>query len=280
MCWEACKVTIRIRDLALAALALLVPLGASGDNGTLPSRTQLLLVAGGAYRQGDERGDGYPDERPTRVVTQSGFFLSPTEVTFAEYDLFCDETKRARPEDNGWGRERRPVINVSWLDAAEYCTWLSRREGLTPFYAVTGSTVTMDWAANGYRLPTEAEWEYAARAVGAPAGSEAPSFDAAAWYTANARGTTHPVGEKLPNALGFYDTRGNVWEWCNDWYAPYTAGEASDPRGPERGQYRVLRGGSWYDTHGQRLSARTRHLPTMRLPMAGFRLARTPDAGL
>lgn len=266
--------------MILVVFSLAVPFGSAGDNGAAPSPTlALVLVEGGTYRQGDERGDGYPDERPTRVVTLASFYLSPTEVTFADYDRFCDQTSRARPDDSGWGRDLRPVINASWLDAAEYCNWLSSREGYASFYAVTGSTVTMDWTANGYRLPTEAEWEFAARGGNAQAAA-GPGFDASAWYTANARGTTQPVAQKLPNVLGLYDTRGNVWEWCNDWYGPYAAGEVSDPRGPERGQFRVLRGGSWYDTHGQRLSARTRHLPTMRLPMAGFRVARTPDVGL
>jgi formylglycine-generating enzyme len=262
--------------------ALLAPLCVAGETGAEgTSAGSLVLVAGGTYRQGDERGDGYPDERPARLVTLASFLLSPTEVTFAEYDLFCVETRRDKPDDNGWGRGQRPVIYVSWVDAAEYCNWLSGKEGLKPFYGIRASTVTADWTAHGYRLPTEAEWEYAARggpASTAPGSGPAPALGSIAWYSANSGGTTHPVREKLSNALGLFDMAGNVWEWCNDWYAPYAAADASDPRGPESGQYRALRGGSWYDTHAQRWSARTRHPPAMRLPMLGFRVARTPDA--
>ena len=179
------------------------------------------------------------------------------------------------PPAEGEVQERRPVEKVSWYDAIVYCNLLSIKEGLTPCYTIKGSTdpaawgmsptstgaedydywksVTCDFNADGYRLPTDAEWEYAAR--GGQAGitdgswnydySGSDTSENVAWYYSNSDYTTHEVGKKQANALGLYDMSGNVWEWCWDWYGGYPSG-TEDPAGPYAGSYRVLRGGSWY----------------------------------
>jgi formylglycine-generating enzyme required for sulfatase activity len=210
----------------------------------------MVIVEGGAFKMGDTSGDGQPDEKPAHAVTVSSFSISKYEVTFDQYEAFCAEMGRRRPWDANWGRGRRPVINVSWYDAAEYCNWLSREQGLSPFYTIGVRTVEMNWSADGYRLPTEAEWEYAARGGRKTkgtryAGGAAP--DTVAWYSASSANKTQPVGGKQPNELGLYDMSGNVREWCNDWYDPkyYAASPGSDPRGPDANPDRVVRGGSW-----------------------------------
>ena len=122
------------------------------------------------------------------------------------------------------------MIHVSWNDAVAYCEWLSKQTRKT------------------YRLPTEAEWEYAAK--GGPRHdkyvySGGDNMDIVGWYAWNSGFATHPVGKKAPNGLGLYDMSGNVWEWCADWYGPYTDSEQTDPKGPDKGEDRVMRGGAW-----------------------------------
>ncbi|MEU3572912.1 SUMF1/EgtB/PvdO family nonheme iron enzyme [Kitasatospora sp. NPDC036755] len=159
--------------------------------------------------------------------------------------------------------DRRPAHSVSWLDAVRHCNELSRREGLAAAYAVDGEEVSWDRAADGYRLPTEAEWEYACRA-----GADGPRYgplDEIAWYRGNSGERPHPVGGLRPNVLGLYDLLGNVWEWCWDHYDPEVYGS-----------YRVLRGGGWFDEHWScRASVRRRSHPTLRIDDVGFRLARS-----
>ncbi len=156
-----------------------------------------------------------------------------------------------------------PVDSVSWEDAVSFCNRLSEREGLTPVYRRGGENTETVASADGYRLPTEAEWEYACRA-----GTTGPRYgelDEIAWYRGNSGGTAHPAGRKRPNAWGLYDMIGNVWEWCWDIYDPAVYGE-----------YRVLRGGGWFDEHWScRASVRRRSHPTLRLDDVGFRVARS-----
>jgi sulfatase modifying factor 1 len=142
--------------------------------------------------------------------------------------------------------ERLPVESVSWLDAVVFCNRLSEFAQLDPVYEVIGNEVTINVAARGFRLPTEAEWEYFCRANVDEA--ELKPISVTAWYSGNSGGQPHPVGEKLPNAWGLFDTLGNVWEWCNDWYLRrYPEGFHQDYEGPETGVEKVLRGGSWSD---------------------------------
>ena len=189
----------------------------------------------------------------------------------------------------------QPVVNINWYDMAKWCNAYSQMQGLTPCY-YTGSafrtvyktgrkdltTRLVNWTANGYRLPTEAEWEFAAKggAAGAVnpfkyAGGDNP--DEVAWYDKSSGYATHLVGTKRPNQLGIYDMSGNVWEWCFDWYAAYSAQAQVDPKGPDVGQYRVLRGGSYGSCPGLLRSSRrvVDDLPGDRGFNNGFRLVRS-----
>ena len=218
-------------------------------------------------------------------VTLSSFWISPYEVTQAEFESLMTGNQNgieANPSGftsnpaAGEVQERRPVEMVSWYDAIVYCNLLSIKEGLTPCYTIKGSTdpaawgtsprltsaedyddwksVTCNFDADGYRLPTEAEWEYAARGGKAGisdgtwsykySGSTTP-YDVA-WYYNNSDNKTHEVGKKQSNSLGLYDMSGNVWEWCWDWFSRRYPNGTEDPAGPDTGSYRVLLGGSWW----------------------------------
>jgi formylglycine-generating enzyme required for sulfatase activity len=194
--------------------------------------------------------------------------------------------------------DEHPVVVISWYDAIAYCNWKSLLEGKRPAYSYNGEVdfskwpagwniwkaktdIACDFSASGYRLPTEAEWEYAAK--GGP-GSSLPATDAVyagsaaiddiAWYAGNAGKTTHPVAQKAPNALGLFDMAGDVWQWCQDWYGDYSSTEQTDPRGPDSGGSRVIRGGSWFDiAKFLRSSYRDHDIgPGYRGPNVGFRL--------
>jgi formylglycine-generating enzyme required for sulfatase activity len=178
------------------------------------------------------------------------------------------------------------VESVSWLDAINFCNALSRKEGLTPFYRVQGETaVVPDWNGPGYRLPTEAEWEYACRAGSTTRysfGDDAADLGAFAWYDGNSDGKTHPVGQKRPNAWGLYDMHGNVWEWCWDAYeADYYSKKppAADPLGPSQAASRVSRGGGWnFSPQNCRSAHRSGGEPGFRGNFLGFRVARFPSS--
>jgi formylglycine-generating enzyme required for sulfatase activity len=232
---------------------------------------------------------GNEDEQPVHPVRLTrAFYVGKYEVTFAEYDQFCTETVGVkRPPDNGQGRGTRPVMGVTWPDAVAYCNWLSAKAGLTPCYSGKGRLIQCDFAANGYRLPTEAEWEYAARGGQLSrgylyAGGNNP--DDVAWYNVNAGGQAHPVGQKQPNELGLYDMSGNAWEWCWDLYEAnyYATSPASDPTGPTQmpagqalGPERVRRSsGSLEDARSLRVTCRSSDAATY-AGANGFRLVRT-----
>ena len=239
----------------------------------------LLPIKGGKYKMGSE--EGWSDEKPIHTVTVGSFQMSETPVTWWQYGLFCLMTGRDLPNDSGFGRGDKPVINLDWYEAVDYCIWLT--DWLSPLdgveleqvYVKEGDKdkVTADWSKNGFRLPTEAEWEYAAREGGRKvrfgngkdvADPKEINFDAAHpynknnpdWYVAGkGRGATSSLREpeynSIPNALGLYDMSGNVLEWCWDWWSEgeghfYKKSDgATDPEGPESGQQRVVRGGSW-----------------------------------
>jgi formylglycine-generating enzyme len=191
-------------------------------------------------------------------VEVASFQLTAVPVTQSLYARVTGERPSTARGD------RLPVEGVSWWDAVRFCNALSEHEGLTPAYHLRADQAA-DWdaSADGYRLPTEAEWEHACRA-----GTTGPRYgrlDEIAWYRDNSAGRIHPVGGKRPNAWGLYDMLGNVWDWCWDVYDPEVYGP-----------YRVLRGGGWSDEHWScRASVRRRSHPTFRIDDVGFRVARS-----
>lgn len=176
--------------------------------------------------------------------------------------LFAQITDRHPDAAQG---SRLPVDSVSWWDAVQFCNALSQHDGLSPAYHFQADCEGIEWdaSADGYRLPTEAEWEHACRA-----GTTGPRYgplDEIAWYRGNSNGRIREVGRKQPNPLGLYDMLGNVWEWCWDVYDAEVYGS-----------YRVLRGGGWFDEHWScRVSVRRRSHPTFRVDDVGFRIARS-----
>lgn len=247
----------------------------------------------GTFDMGDIFGDGAEQEKPAHQVTLSDFYLGKTEVTFDEYDAYCTVTGRKKPDDDVGGRGKRPVINVSWFDAVEYCNWLSEKQNLTKAYNINGNKVAVDWTANGYRLPTEAEWEYAARSGGKKEKWAGTSIESTLYLFANfcdkncgynwkivsqndGYVSTAPVGGFQSNGVGLYDMSGNVSEWCWDFYYNYPSGAQTDPAGPDQGLYRVSRGGSWIAMPGLVRCADRYYLhPGYRNYYLGFRLARS-----
>ena len=221
-----------------------------------------VLVDSGSFQMGSS--DGYADERPVHPVSVKSFYISSTEVTFEQYDAFCDATGRKGPDDNGWGGGKMPVFDVSWDDANAYCQWLSSQLG------------------ESISLPTEVEYEYAARGGINNRGykySGSDYIDDVAWFVGNSTGKTHEVGTRMANALGIYDLTGNVWEWCLDWYhktydgAP-TDGTAWNVQSLDT-PYHVVRGGSWKSSsYNCRVSVRNDGNTDGWVNFAGFRLVK------
>ena len=205
----------------------------------------FVRVDGGTFMMGSHiKEPGYSgDESPQHEVTVSGFYMGKCHVTQKEYqEVMGINPSRFKGDD-------LPVEQVSWEDAIEYCNKRSLKEGLTPAYRGSIYNVTCDWSANGYRLPTEAEWEFAAKGgikdYLTTSFSGSNNADAVAWYKANSGNSPHPVGTKMPNSLGIYDMSGNQWELCWDWVEKYSPEAQTDPRGPPSGIFHVVRGGSW-----------------------------------
>lgn len=237
-------------------------------------RPKMLPIRAGRFPMGSATSSY--DERPVReVIFQSAFQLSETEVTQAQYQAVMgrNPSYRSGADDAG----NLPVEGVSWFDAVEYCNALSKREGRTACYQVQDHNVTWPKACNGYRLPTEAEWEYAARAGQATEYAGSDNLNAVAWTSSNSGGHPHRVGTRKANDWGLHDMSGNVWEWVWDWYEDsYTGAATTDPRGPSAGDYRVLRGGSFVsEAVSARVAYRFRLVPANRVSNAGFRLARS-----
>jgi len=204
---------------------------------------EMLLIPAGEFIMGSDQGQD--DEKPPHRVKIDAFYLDKFEVTQEDY-----EKMMGRNPAKFKGADR-PVERVSWFAAIQYCNMRSAREGLSPCYDL--QTLKCNFQADGYRLPTEAEWEYACKAGTNTIyyfGNTTSRLGQYAWYKANANKTSHPVGQKRPNPWGLYDMLGNVWEWCNDFYdqAYYYKKQQENPTGPAEGDERVLRGGSWAST--------------------------------
>lgn len=232
----------------------------------------MVWIPPGAFVMGSppgEPGRGSDEDPPTRVIVSRGFWMGKHEVTQGEFEMLMHSNPSGFPGDS-----MRPVEKVSWIEAREYCRRLTRQRaesGVLP-------------ANHVYRLPTEAEWEYACRA-GSEArfgfGDDPTDSDLArhAWFLGNSGSSTHPVGELEPNRLGLHDMHGNVWEWCLDlWQDSYPGGTVTDYAGPVDGWLRVARGGSWlYDAEFCRSANRDNYGPENRCSDIGFRVVLAHD---
>jgi formylglycine-generating enzyme required for sulfatase activity len=207
----------------------------------------MVLIPAGSFEMGGRQGR--EDERPVHKVFVDSFLMDRHEVSQAEYEKLGKI--EAFPNPSHFKGADLPVEQVTWPQAARFCNARSRLEGLKPCY--NEDTGECDFAADGYRLPTEAEWEYACRAGtdgDYSCGNEARALGDFAWLADNAEKKTHPVGQKKPNPWGLYDMHGNVAEWCHDAYDRnyYRSAPEKNPRGPAEGKEYVLRGGSWKST--------------------------------
>jgi formylglycine-generating enzyme required for sulfatase activity len=207
---------------------------------TTKSGIEMVAIPGGWFQMGSAKGE--PDEAPVHKVWISSFWMDRYEVRqeqFKKYQL---------PDPSHFKDPNHPLEQMNWTDAALYCNERSLAEGLEPCY--DEETWQCNFEANGYRLPTEAEWEYACRAgtrTEYSFGNSAQQLRLHAWFSGNSSKRTHPVGRNKPSSWGLYDMHGNVTEWCNDWYSEdyYRQSPERDPKGPPKGRERVLRGGAW-----------------------------------
>jgi formylglycine-generating enzyme required for sulfatase activity len=274
-----------------------------GQQATTPEATFLTAYT---FLMGNTRNypGGADEEKPIHgVVFSYEYEIGTYEVTFERYDAYLLATGHptSTVSDSGWGRGNRPVINVSWQDAVRYCNWLSDQVGLPRAYNETtwelldasGATTTDITQVKGWRLPTEAEWEYAARGGAADivdgieehdylyAGSD--DLNEVGWYLDNSfvdwEFKTQPVGQKNENELGLYDMSGNVQEWCHDRYGGYSTTIQTNPTGPNSGTDRMIRGGSWDSFEAQHCRVAIRNYATTANSsnFVGFRVARTVD---
>ena len=228
---------------------------------------RMIYVEGGTFTMGctsEQGGDCYDDESPNRRTTVNSFYMGMLEVTQSQWEKVMgtsvyQQKNKANPDwpMRGTGPDY-PMYYVSWEEAKEFCRRLSQQTGKT------------------YRLPTEAEWEYAARGGKKAEGTKysgSNSISSVAWYTDNSNGSTHPCGTKQANVLGIYDMSGNVWEWCEDRYGNYLSYDTNNPKGASSGSGRVLRGGCWGNgARGCRVSDRGSRGPGIRINIYGFRV--------
>ena len=305
-------ISLRVRAIRYArshAARTDEPSSAEGANAGSDADASFALVEAGSFTMGspeDEAGRYFEEKQHTVVLTLS-FEMSKWEVTHAQFidflnDIGVDsngkyqnvELVKMDPEYCGIGyqdgnfyfkgtnsvdEETAPVMNITWYGAVEYCNWLSGKEGLEACYTGSGGNTQCNFEANGYRLPTEAEWEYAARG-----GNKSRNFvyagsnikDSVAWYRETSYANIRPVGQKQANELGIFDMSGNIAEWCWDWYGSYPTEKTTDPRGRSRGSDRVFRGGAWHDmARDCRNASRNYYEPWKGYNFIGFRFVRT-----
>ncbi len=282
--------------LIFALFLIIVPVYSQEKISTPAGTPEMVFIKGGTFQMGQPDpnimcDNCSKDEHPVHSVTVSDFYIGKYEVTVAEFEKFIEETGyKTQDEKDGEGyiyKDRaignahgatwrhdvagnlqtdktHPVIRVSWHDAVAYCEWLSKKTG------------------KNYRLPTEAEWEYAAGGGSIHQKYAGIDYESLlgyyAWYKYNSKKSTHPVGSKSPNSFGLYDMTGNVWEWCSDWYGKkYKRKPRLNPRGPSSGFDRVMRGGGWLfsDLSGSRVARRLYNLPSFSLNNLGFRVVRS-----
>jgi formylglycine-generating enzyme required for sulfatase activity len=271
-----------MKNVFLCAVLAVLAVSVSAQSSVSDS---FVRINGGTFMMGSPVGEiERNDDEVQHQVTVSAFYMGKYEVTQKEYEEVMGTNPSRFKEPN------LPVENVSWFDAVEYCNKRSQKEGLTPAYMISGAgdnrTVTWNRNANGYRLPTEAEWEYACRAgtttsfsAGNSITTDQANYNGNRPYNNNAKGTyrekTTPVGSFAPNPWGVYDMHGNVFEWCWDWYGDYSGGAQTNPTGAVTGSYRALRGGAW-SFNGQNLRSALRSYtnPSILNDAFGFRLAR------
>jgi formylglycine-generating enzyme required for sulfatase activity len=227
--------------------------GPSPDVATNSVGMRMVRIAPGTFLMGSPPGEPLrqEEETPHRVTLTQAFRIAATEVTLRQWLAVMPRGGGPPPGDD------RPVTSVSWSETQEFCAELSRREG------------------KRYRLPTEAEWEYACRAGAASVATAETDLAAAAWHSGNSEGATHPVGLKAPNAWGLHDMLGNAAEWTTDGYAPYPREEVKDPTGAAAGATKVVRGGSWRSfPPALRCAARVGTPESYQLPHVGLRVVR------
>ncbi len=238
---------------------------------------EMIEINASPFQMGNDSGNGSDLERPMHQVTLNyPYLIGKYEITFNDYDEFCESVGKAKPFDRNWGRGIRPVININWWDATEYCNWLSIQEGIPTAYDKSGNLLdengnfTNDITlVKGYRLPTEAEWEYAALA-------QTNHIDAIAWYSNNSESKTQEIGKKEANEFGIHDMIGNVWEWVHNWIDLYDLQPKTNPTGTVLGSYKTIRGGGW-DSQTNLLTKSTRGyaLPRNYANNLGFRIAKS-----
>ena len=262
--------------------------------GAINTTIEMVTVYGGNFELGRELGTaGFGDITPVSQVSLSVYRIGRYPVTQAQYGAVMGYNPSHF--HGGSGREpaagevqgRRPVEMVTWYDAIDFCNRLSELEGLTPVYTITNraptagnpitnATVTANLANNGYRLPTEAQWEFAAKGRGLEnftfSGSNV--IGDVAWFWTNSGQRTHEVGRKDPNGLGLYDMSGNVWEWCWDILDVYTSNVKTDPTGPTSGTQRVHRGGIFKDDafNNRSVARNGTGVPSLQSDGLGFRV--------
>lgn len=244
----------------------------------------MIKIEGGTFMMGSKDADltADTDEQKEHSVSLNTFEISKFEVTVWEWKKYVKAKKMKMPKAPKWGwQDQLPMNNITWEEAINYCNWLSTINGYQPAYSKQGPFYTCNFEANGFRLPTEAEWEFAAKGGSKSKGykySGGNDLDVVSWNKSNSKGQPHTVGTKMPNELGVYDMTGNVWEWCWDWYNKdyYKTETNNNPKGPEMGEKKTVRGGSWdsqpnYCRPANRIST----YPNKTHEFYGFRTVRT-----